>query len=70
MKTHRRIEDQFLIFFTANTEAESLAALDKLMELGLTEQQVLEGVETGCDHIKKESAALKLAEVKMKRRVS
>jgi hypothetical protein len=68
MSLNKKIEEQFLIFFNSITDSEALAALDQLMVLGLSEQQIIDGIEAGSTFIKEDSIAKKLVE--LKRRVS
>jgi hypothetical protein len=69
MPLSKLIEAQFFRFFTANTEAEALAALNKLLELGVSEDRINEGVKAGLEFIKNQSGILKEIQIK-KRRVA
>lgn len=54
MKPLQLIEEQFLKIFNTESETEVQKALDKLKELGLSDEQIISGIKAGCDHIKKE----------------
>jgi hypothetical protein len=48
MTKRKQIEQQFYIVFSSANEDIVLQALNRLLELGLTNQQVVDGIEAGC----------------------
>jgi hypothetical protein len=49
------IEEQYMIVFSSFDEDEVLKALNQLLNLGLSKEQVTAGVEEGCRILRRES---------------